>query len=658
MSVRSNTPLHARSRYATVVIAVLALVAALTGPVSAATSTYYVDCSAGSDTNSGRSASLAWRSLAKANTATLVAGDSLLLKRGCTWTGPLTAKWSGTSSAPVTIGAYGSGDLPKIQNGHENVMITGSYLLIQDIWTRSDVPAVDTGCENQPMGWRVGFRFMSGASYNTVRYSRADEQYIGILIEGGAHHNKILNNTLRNNNMKDPDPSSDAGAVGISLMGNDNEVANNDISGSDACSRFYGRDGSAVEVYGGSRNLIHDNRASQNNSFTELGKAGSSDNTYAYNRVTSTLTIANFLVTRGAATSKGPVYRTKVYNNTVYLSGSQSYAIQCTNGCNSGILTLKNNIVWAQDRIGYADGAFDEGYNRYWRSDGVPKVYFSIASTSKKADPRFVNLGAGDLHLASGSPAIDAGSTAAVSLGFTRDLDGVAVPQGSLPDIGAYERPVSGSTSTSIGVSDGFTRAVSNGWGSAATGGAYTLLGNVADYDVNGSTGTILLVPSATRAATLTSVAMLSATATVRLKVDRLASGLGTYAYVLARQTSDLKNGYKGKLRLLPDGTMRLQASRIYGGAETLLGTETSPGFSYSTNGYIWLKVAVNGVAPTTIQAKAWPDGRAEPSAWSVVVTDSTAALQVAGNVGLRGYNSNKATSPTTLMFDYWQVTQ
>jgi hypothetical protein len=217
---------------------------------------------------------------------------------------------------------------------------------------------------------------------------------------------------------------------------------------------------------------------------------------------------------------------------------------------------------------------------------------------------------------------------------------------------------VSGTVSPSTGVSDGFTRTISDGWGSAASGGAYSLLGNAADYDVNGSAGTIFLAPSATRAATLASVAMLSSTATVRLKVDRLAGGLGTYAYVLARQTSDLKNAYKVKLRLLPDGTLRLQASRVSGGSEALFGSETSPGFSYSANAYVWLKVAVNGVAPTTIQAKAWPDGRAEPSAWSVVATDSTAALQVAGNVGLRAYNSNTATNPTTLMFDYWQVTQ
>ena len=680
MSSRPNTPLPARSRHTIVALAVVTLLAALAGPVSAATSTYYVDCSAGSDSATGRSASLAWRTLTKANSASLVAGDSLLLKRGCTWTGPLNLKWSGTTTAPITVDAYGSGALPKIQNGHENVMITGSHLLVQNIWTRSDVPAVDTGCQNQPMGWRVGFRFSGSASYNTVRYSRADEQYMGFLIEATSHHNKILNNTLRNNNMKDPNPSSDAGAVGINLMGNDNEVGYNDISGSDACSRFYGRDGAAVEVYGGQRNLIHHNKAADNNNFTELGKPPSSDNTYAYNRVTSTLTASNFLVTRGtsAGNGRGPVYRTKFYNNTIYLSGSASYGLQCDGGCNAGILSFKNNIVWVQDRVGYADNSFDESNNVYWKSDGAPKVYFSISSSSKKQDPRFANLGAGDFHLTSSSPAVDAGSTAALSLGFNKDLDGLAVPQAAMPDDGVYERPSGIPTPTPTpptptptppptptptpgtvtSVSDGFTRTVSSGWSSAATGGPYTLLGNAADFNVNGSLGTILLVPSATRAATLATVAMLDATATVRLKVDRVAGGAGTYAYVVARQTSDLRNAYKVKLWLMPDRGVYLGASRVAGGGETLLGTDTSAGFTYSANTYVWLKMQVTGINPTTIRAKAWPDGQAEPSAWTTVATDSTAALQLAGDVGLRGYNSNTASSATTLMFDYWQVTQ
>lgn len=444
MSLAPTTPLTGR-----VVAAVVAmtLAVAVSGTAAgAAPTTYYVDCNAGNDSASGRTPSAAWLTLTRANSASLVAGDSMLLKRGCTWTGPLNVRWSGTTVAPIRIGAYSAGERPTIQNGHENVMVTGSHLLIENITTRSDAPGRDTSCENQPLGWRVGFRFMSGASYDTVRYSRADDQYIGILVEATADHIKILNNTLRNNDMRDPKLSVGAGAVGVALMGDDNEVGYNYISGSDACSPLYGRDGAAVEVYGGSRNLIHHNKAADNHNFTELGKAPSADNTYAYNLVTSSLKQANFLVTRGPSDEYGPVFRTRLYNNTVYLSGSASYALQCYGGCAADILTFKNNIVWAQDRIGFADNAFDESNNIYWRADGVPQVYFPIASSSKKTDPEFIDIAGMDFHLRGASPAVDVGSADALAIGLSRDLDGVALPQAGAPDIGAYERTGGGET--------------------------------------------------------------------------------------------------------------------------------------------------------------------------------------------------------------------
>ncbi len=623
--------------------------------VSAAATTYHVDCSGGNDSASGTATTTAWRSLSRANNASLYPGDRLLLKRGCTWTGPLKARWKGTSSSPVTISAYGSGELPKIQNGHENVMITGAHLVIENIWTRSDVPSRDSGCANQPAGWRVGFRLMSGVNNTTIRYSRADEQYIGILLESGSYSNRILNNTLRNNNMKDLDPNSDAGAVGISLMGNDNEVAFNDISGSDACSRQYGRDGAAVEVYGGSRNRIHHNKASQNHNFTELGKTPSADNTYAFNRVTSSLTTANFLVTRGSSNRYGPVYRTKVYNNTVHLSGSQSYAIQCYGGCGTGILTMKGNIVVAQDRVGYADNAFDESNNLYWRPGGSPKVYFPISSSSKKLDPKFVNLGSGDLHLQSSSPAINAGTTAAVSLGYTSDLDGTPVPQAGVPDMGAYEYRSSTQPAAivpSTYAADQFARTVFNGWGNASTGGSYRLAGASVDFDVNGFGGTIALPLGATRAASLPTALVRDSSTTLRLRTDRLASGSGTFGYVVVRQSPSAEYEYRLKVRFSPSRTVHLQAIRVIDGVESSIGTEVVTGLTHSAGTFVRLRFNVTGSYATSLRARAWVDGQSEPTTWSVQVTDSTAALQVAGAVGLRAYQSSSAIGSTLMTVD------
>lgn len=51
-------------------------------------------------------------------------------------------------------------------------------------------------------------------------------------------------------------------------------------------------------------------------------------------------------------------------------------------------------------------------------------------------DPRFTNAAAGDYHLMTGSPAIDAADPSAT---VSTDYDGTARPQGSLREIGAFE---------------------------------------------------------------------------------------------------------------------------------------------------------------------------------------------------------------------------
>ncbi len=440
MSVRPNKPAQSRTRFLAAPIAAIALMATFVAPVSAAPTTYHVDCSAGSDTASGTSAATAWRTLTKANSASLAPGDRLLFKRGCAWTGPLNARWTGTASAPIVIGAYGSGALPRIQDApRDNIVITGSYQIFEYLFTRSNPPGYDTGCQNQPMGTTNGFRTMSGAAYNTIRYSEATGLNVGIWIGSGSHHNKVLNNVVWDNNVKDADPNSDGGSVGIGLLGDDNEVAYNLITGSKACSRQHGTDGSAVEIYGGRYNLVHHNTARENHGFVEVGNSRSADNTLVYNVITSTVTKASFAVARGASDSWGPTYRTKLYNNSVYLTGSESFAVQCYGGCNSTVMTFKNNIVWARDRVGYVDAAWGESNNVWWSPNG-PKIWFTKSTTSKTADPLFVNPGAGDLRLASGSPAIDAGTTESTNAGFRTDMDGKSVPAGGGVDIGAYER--------------------------------------------------------------------------------------------------------------------------------------------------------------------------------------------------------------------------
>jgi len=74
---------------------------------------YYVDPS-GSDAAAGTSPSTAWRTLSRVNSASLVPGDVVYLKRGGFWREALIPSASGTSGAPIVFTAFGTGNLPII----------------------------------------------------------------------------------------------------------------------------------------------------------------------------------------------------------------------------------------------------------------------------------------------------------------------------------------------------------------------------------------------------------------------------------------------------------------------------------------------------------------------------------------------------------------
>jgi hypothetical protein len=107
--------------------------------------------------------------------------------------------------------------------------------------------------------------------------------------------------------------------------------------------------------------------------------------------------------------------------------------------------------------IGFRDGAsgvvrnnifYDAGSN-YWASDGGSVVgshnllYASeglidpadFPDDLVNLDPHFADPAGDDYHILAGSPAIDAG----MNVGVATDLEGTPRPQGSRPDIGAYE---------------------------------------------------------------------------------------------------------------------------------------------------------------------------------------------------------------------------
>ncbi len=85
---------------------------------------YYVSA-AGSDTNPGTSAA-PWRTIAKVNSATLAAGDTIHFRCGDTWRETLVPQKSGSATAKVTYTSYDTGAKPVISGAE---VITGPWTL-------------------------------------------------------------------------------------------------------------------------------------------------------------------------------------------------------------------------------------------------------------------------------------------------------------------------------------------------------------------------------------------------------------------------------------------------------------------------------------------------------------------------------------------------
>jgi hypothetical protein len=417
---------------------------------------FYVDCN-GSDAAAGTDPTSAWQSIAKANKATLGPGDAILFKTGCTWSGSrLEASWTGTAGSPVTIGSYGTGTTPKIRNNTtRNLMVTGSYQVIQDLELSYDVKS--TAACGQPVGSYYDLTLDGSANHNTVQRMTITTAMTGVLITEGASQNRIVNNTIANNNVMQVfggDPDAALGAWGVLVNGDDNEITQNYFHNNfSVCPTVADRyPGNSVEIYGGSRNNIHHNRAYGDTVFSELGGSSTRhpvSNIFAYNLFVTNQGQSRFIITRGLLDTRyGPVNQTTVAHNTTYQTGAHSQGVVCGSGCTSDILTLSGNILWAEEKALFSDQPFTERNNLYWDSAGAPMIQMSVhnadgtwtpiplAPTSKVANPLFVAASSNNFALQAKSPAIDAAGPVGA---YPLSLNNLSLPQGPTTDIGAFE---------------------------------------------------------------------------------------------------------------------------------------------------------------------------------------------------------------------------
>ncbi len=161
--------------------------------------------------------------------------------------------------------------------------------------------------------------------------------------------------------------------------------------------------------------------------------------------------------------------------------------------------------------------------------------------------------------------------------------------------------PIPGGGSTLV--SDSFTRTVSNGWGSATTiGGTYATPGsNAADYAVNGTLGRFTITAANTNrelvlnGAGSSTAQDIDITARMAASILPVGSGAEVRFATLGRQVST-GNLYRGVVRLLADGSVKLQVQTVTGGSEVWLATGTTvSGLTVTAGSFIRVRVQMTG---------------------------------------------------------------
>ena len=193
---------------------------------------------------------------------------------------------------------------------------------------------------------------------------------------------------------------------------------------------------------------------------------------------------------------------------------------------------------------------------------------------------------------------------------------------------------------------DTFGRTTANGLGKADVGGSWSVYGTAAgNFSVGGGAASLSLPSAGLRTgAYLPSVSTTDADTTLAVTTDK-ANDQTLFVSVIGRRVAT-NTEYRGKLRLVPGRAVGVQLTRLAGSTtETVIGPEIYPsGLTFTPGTRLRVRLQVTGTSPTTLRMKVWPEGSAEPAAWTVSATDSTDGLQVAGAVGVTPYISGAET--------------
>jgi parallel beta-helix repeat protein len=327
---------------------------------NAAGTPYYVDGLAGNDANIG-SLDAPWRTLSKVSSSKFNPGDTIYLKRGSTWNEALSIPSSGNSTSPITIDAYGQGELPHIKATRLSPV--------------SDWSATNNGFYRTRNA--LSHALVNGATGNEKRQltnatKEADyfkNNYNGIADEDGYFYLRLTKQINQYNspgievsNLNEPVRILNKQYIvikNIRVTGSNTSnilIDNSDIAQKDSYVTITnvvstGARYAGIYIKHASKNTVTNNEISDNAQegvrvLTESSQLpGLGGNTITFNKIHGNVMPGVLLQGySGASRAKGNI----VKNNTIYDNGDGVYIRYTTEN------TVSNNTIYSNNKLDYA----------------------------------------------------------------------------------------------------------------------------------------------------------------------------------------------------------------------------------------------------------------------------------------------------------------
>lgn len=204
-------------------------------------------------------------------------------------------------------------------------------------------------------------------------------------------------------------------------------------------------------------------------------------------------------------------------------------------------------------------------------------------------------------------------------------------------------------------VTDTFTRSVSNGWGTADTGEAWTLaLGSASEFSVSSGAGRVSLGSVGSSRRQLLPGTYRNVTVTFDSAVSAVATGAAIGAGVMLRQVSTNDHVW-ATVEFHLANAIQVKLWRV-DGASTDLGAAFVDGLTYTAGQVIRTKVESSG---SRILIKAWAAADPEPDVWHLSA-DTDHNLVGGGQIGIRDilFTGNTNALPVTVSHSNLWITE